>query len=231
MAGFRPRLWPTVITVPALLVLLGLGTWQLQRLEWKTALIEARDAALAQPPVELTAATPPETLRFRRAEATGTFLHEHELHLGPRVHGGRAGLHVLTPLRLADGGLLLVNRGWVPESARNPATRPEGQVGGETTVRGVIMALFGPNPFTPENDPAGNSWYWIDLPAMARAVGEPLLPMVLAADETARGGLPIGGQGRPELRNQHLEYAITWYALAAALAAIYVLFHRRPRGD
>ena len=230
MAGFRPRLWPTVLTVPALLVLLGLGTWQMQRLEWKTALIEARDAALAQPPVALTAATSPEALRFRRGEATGTFMHSRELYLGPRTHAGQPGYHVLTPLRLADGAVLLVNRGWVPADAKDPAKRPEGQAAGEVAVQGVVMALSGPNPFTPDNDPAANRWFWIDLPAMVRAVGEPLLPMVLAADGTAPGGLPVGGQGRPELRNQHLGYALTWYGLAVALGVIYVLFHRRRGG-
>jgi surfeit locus 1 family protein len=231
MAAFRPRLVPTLIALPLLLTLLGLGTWQVQRLQWKQALIDERDAALAQPPLTLTSSTSPGALRFRRAEATGTFLHERELHLGPRVHDGKAGLHALTPLRLADGGLLLVNRGWVPEAARDPGTRPDGQVGGEVTVTGVVMAYGPPNAFTPDNDATANTWYTIDLDAMSRAVGAPLLPVVLAADATpVPGGLPVGGQGRPELRNQHLQYAITWYALAVALVVIYVLFHRRRYG-
>ena len=231
MAGFRPRLWPTLIAAPVLLVLLGLGTWQVQRLQWKEALIAERDAAMAAPPVVLTADNAAELPRFRHATATGTFLHDRELHYGPRVFNGAVGLYVLTPLRLADGGLLLVNRGWVPEAARDPARRLQGQVEGEVSVTGVVMAYDPPNAFTPSNDPAANRWYAINLPAMSEAVGAPLLPAILAADAApVAGGLPVGGRGRPELRNQHLQYAVTWYALAVVLVVIYVLFHRRPRG-
>lgn len=231
MFGFRPRLWPTVITLPALGVLIALGTWQVHRLAWKTALLAQRDAALAAPPVPLTATTPPTALRFRRGVATGVFDHAHELYLGPRVHDGQAGVHVLTPLHLADGAVLLVNRGWVPDGLRDPARRAAGQLAGEQTVRGVVITPHGPGWFTPDNDPARNMWFWVDLQAMGKQVGADLLPYVLASDDTqVPGGVPIGGQGRIEIRNEHLQYAITWYALAVALLVIYVLYHRRPRG-
>jgi surfeit locus 1 family protein len=231
MRGFRPRLWPTLVTLPALAVLIGLGTWQVQRLQWKTELIAQREAALAAPPVAL----PDDpagfaALAFRRVEAAGRFLHERELHLQPRVLHGQVGAHVLTPLQLDDGRILLVNRGWVPEAARDPARRPEGQVAGPQTVTGVLRAGFAPGWFTPENQPAANQWFWIDIPAMARIVGEPLLPAVLDADaRPVPGGLPVGGQTPTEIRNDHLQYAVTWYALAVALLVIYVLFHRQPR--
>ena len=230
MASFRPKLWATVFTVPALILLIGLGTWQVQRLNWKTELLETRDAALALPPITLSKDTSPEAIGYRRGQATGTFLHDHELYLGPRVYNALSGLHVLTPMRLADGGVLLVNRGWVPTDGRDPRRRPDGQLAGEQTVRGIVLAPSAPGWFTPENDPAGNYWFWLDLDAMAAQVGEPLLPFVLATDETAvPGGLPIGGQGHVEVRNEHLQYAITWYGLAVVLIVIYVLFHRTPR--
>ncbi len=232
MFGFRPRLWPTVVTVPGLILLVTLGTWQVQRLAWKTDLLSARESALAEPPVPLTAETSPEALRFRRGEVVGTFDHAHELYLGPRVYDKHPGFHVLTPLRLADGAVLLVNRGWVPEDLRDPAKRPDGQLTGEQAVRGVVLTPSEPNAFTPDNEPANNLWFYVDLAAMGEAVGAELLPYILASDDTeVPGGVPIGGQGRLHIKNDHLQYAITWYSLAVVLLVIYVLYHRRPRGE
>ncbi|MEQ9638490.1 MAG: SURF1 family protein [Alphaproteobacteria bacterium] len=232
MVGFRPRLWPTVATVPALAILVALGTWQMQRLAWKTDLLAARDAALAAPPVPLDAGTSPDDLRFRRGEVTGTFDHAHELYLGPRVYDHHPGVHVLTPLRLADGAVLLVNRGWVPQDLRDAARRPAGQVEGVQTVRGVVLTPGPRGTYTPDNEPANNQWFYVDLDAMGRAIGAELLPFVLASDDTdVPGGVPIGGQGRLHIKNDHLQYALTWYSLAVVLLVIYVLFHRRSRSN
>ena len=118
MLGFRPTLWPTLITIPALAILLALGTWQLQRLEWKTALIAEREAALQAPPVALP--DDPAALRqmdFRRIRVSGEFLHGRSLLLSARSYQGRPGSHLLTPLRLETGRVLMVNRGWIPLDA------------------------------------------------------------------------------------------------------------------
>ena len=226
----RSILVPTLITLPAVIVLLGLGTWQVQRLGWKEALIAERAAGLAAAPIRVPAAgATAEEVDFRRGTATGRFRHDKEMYLTGRVRNGVAGHHVVTPLVLAGGAAVLVNRGWVPADRKDPARRAAGQVEGTVSVTGILRAPGAKGRFTPDNDPDGNTWFHLDVPAMAAAAGlDGALPYVLDADGTANpGGLPVGGQTPTALRNDHLQYAITWFALAAALAVIYLLAIRK----
>ncbi len=228
--GFRPTLWPTLFTIPAVAALVALGVWQLERLSWKEELIGRLQARSTEAPVPLEGAgDDPSALEFRRVTVTGTFLHDKELFLLDRSREGRPGLHVLTPLRRPDGGVVLVDRGWIPFERRDPATRREGQVSGVVTVEGIVRLAKGPGLFTPDNEPDKNLWFYVDPVAMAQAIGVDRLPpyYVLSADRNVPGGWPRGGQWRIDLRNDHLQYAITWFALAAALIVIYIAYHRR----
>ncbi len=229
--GIRPLLWPTLITFPAVLLALGLGTWQVQRLTWKNAVIADRQAKRAAPPLAgLPAQFDPALHEFRRASVEGRFRHDKELYLAARSMNGNAGYHVLTPLALAGGqGHVLVNRGWVPLARKEPDSRAPGQADGAVTVEGYLRHPAERGWFVPENVPQRNFWFTIDLPAMAAAqdISE-LKPYVFEADAAPnRGGFPIGGVTRFELPNDHLQYAITWFAMAAIGAAVYVLYHRR----
>ncbi len=229
--GFRPALWASVVALPAFVVLLGLGTWQVQRLEWKQELIADRAAALDLPAAPLPVdGAPLATFDYRRVSVTGRFLHNAEFHLGPRVFRGQVGLHVVTPFERSGGPIVLVDRGWVPEAARAASARAEGQVAGTVTLEGVARTDSPHNVFTPSNDAAANQWFWIDIAAMAKHAGIALQPAFVEAGTAPNpGALPIGGQTRVELPNNHLGYAVTWYALAAALAVIYTIYHRRCR--
>jgi surfeit locus 1 family protein len=236
---FRPTFWPTLFTIPALILLLGLGSWQVQRLFEKEAMIAEREARIAAAPVDLPApgaAAAAETLaglEFRRTVASGEFLHDKELYLAARTMRGNVGYQIVTPLRLASGGYLMVNRGWVPEAQKDPAKRAAGQVQGAVTVDGAIRMPGHQNWLQPDNEPQHNMWFWADLPAMAAGAGIPaneLVPVFLEAGPAPNpSGIPIGGQTKVNLPNDHLQYAITWYILAVALAVIYVLYHRKPR--
>jgi surfeit locus 1 family protein len=233
MLGFRPRLWPTLITLPSVLLMLGLGTWQLERLAWKQNLIAERTSGLAAP----VALWPDVRDRladqlWKRVRVEGQFLHDQEMLLAARSLNGNLGFHVVTPFRVAGDGVVLVDRGWIPLDRREPSRRAEGQIPGEIDVTAVVRPGHRAGWFTPDNHPADKLWYWLDLPAMAAAAGlaqEAVTDVYLEADATANpGGFPIGGQTRINLPNDHLQYAITWYALAVALAVIYIAWHRRP---
>jgi surfeit locus 1 family protein len=233
--GIRPLLWPTVCAAGALLVLLGLGTWQLDRRAWKEGLIAARQAALAAQPVALPEAIPdPAALEFHRVWVEGRFRHDRELHLTGRYYRDKPGYQVITPLVLDDGAAVLVNRGFVPLAAKDPASRAAGQVEGRVRIEGVVRLSGTPGRFTPANDPAANLWFYPDLAGMAAAAGlTRVRPVFVEAGPAPNpGGLPIGGQTQADLPNDHLQYAITWYSLAAALAVIYALFcHRHLTGE
>jgi surfeit locus 1 family protein len=240
VSGFRPLFWPTAISLPLLLVLLGLGTWQIERLHWKEGLIAARAAAIAAPPIavprDLDQARGKE---FRHVTATGTFLNDKEIFLGATDEGAETGFHLITPLRLDGGALLLVDRGWIPGNRKDPATRAAGQLAGRVTVEGLlrIVPTGRPNWFVPDNDCAKNYWFWVEGPAIARCVGvDSVLPVYMDAGPAPNpGGFPKGGVTRTSLPNDHLSYAITWFALAAGLVVVYVAFHlqqpsRPPQG-
>jgi surfeit locus 1 family protein len=241
--GFRPLLWPTLFTLPALLLMLGLGVWQLERLQWKTTLIAERAERMQAAPIDLP--RPGDDLaavEYRRVALAGSFLHDQELALAARSHLGIPGYHIVTPFRLADGLTVLVDRGWVPLARRDPKTRAEGQLPGEVTLAGLIRRPVGQGWMVPDNEPEHNLWFWFDLPAMARHAGitGPLAPVYVdAAAGNVPGGYPLGGETRVELPNDHLQYAFTWFSLAIALIVIYLVFHhqrgrlvlrRRPPG-
>ena len=243
--GVRVALWPTVIALPAFVALLALGTWQVDRAAWKRELIAERTTAIAGPVTALPRDREAlDKLGFRRVSVSGEFLHDKELllanrhlYLAVQLQMSRAGYHVLTPFRMADGGgLILVNRGWIPLARQDPSSRLAGQIDGPTTVEGFTRRPASASMFAPHNDRATGTWYWVDLAAMGDALGLTLLPIVIEAGEAANpGGLPLGGQTRVDLPDNHLPYAFVWYALAVALAVIYVLYHRRrpapERGD
>jgi surfeit locus 1 family protein len=243
---FRPTFWPTVFTIPAIALMLGLGIWQLDRLAWKTGLIAEIQSRLAAPPAPLDAVLAeaggdPDRVQFRRVRLTGEFLNEREMYLAARSMNGNPGYHLMTPFRETSGAVVLVDRGWVPVERKLPGQRAEGQLEGERIIEGVIRV---PRPekawFQPDNEPEQNMWYWVDLPALrahagikGAGAGEPTgdaaAVYVEAGPAANPGGFPIGGQTRVNLPNDHLQYAITWFALAVILAVIYVIYHRRPR--
>jgi surfeit locus 1 family protein len=233
----RSLLWPTIWSAFALLLLLALGTWQVQRLHWKEGLIAERNVALAAAPVPL-----PKTidaaraLEFHPVRADGEFLNNRELDLNAQSFAGDQGFRIITPFRLSDGTIVFIDRGFVPTDRRAPATRAAGEIAGPTAVTGLLRLPEPPGWFTPANEPAKNSWFSMDLPAMAQATGigaagaSSALPFYIDADKTpVPGGWPRGGQTITDLPNNHLQYAITWYALAVALVAIYIRFAIRRR--
>lgn len=228
---FRPRLWPTVFTLPVLLLLLGLGVWQVQRLHWKEGLIaERRAAARAVPEPVPHARTVTPDMNFRHVYAEGVFLNDKEIlvYAPPRI--GKSGFDVLTPLVQADGRIVFINRGFVPLGLRDPATRAAGEITGPVHLKGLLRLPPRRKPgwFIPDNDPRRHRWFWIDLPQMAAADGlARVAPYYVDADATPNpGGWPQGGLTVVRLPNNHLQYAIIWFSLAVVLLVIYVLSQR-----
>lgn len=216
-----------------LVALLGLGLWQLQRLDEKTTFLDLRQQRFDAAPMELPANDDqlPDSA-WRRIAVTGTFDHAHEIHLY-RPRGGENGYDVLTPLLPGGDGLrpVLVNRGWVPEQRKDPATRAEAQTAGMVTVTGYLDGSLGiRGRFTPENEPERNQWFWADFDAISARVGLQVRELVLVADATPNpGGFPLANPALPDIPNNHLQYALTWFALAAALVVFWLLLGVRGR--
>ncbi len=234
---FKPTFWATVATIPAMIIMLGLGTWQVQRLEWKREQVELRQERSLAPAIALDSVlAEPEDKEFFNVGVTGRFLHNKELYLAARSLNGNVGQQVITPFELTDGRVLLINRGWVPSEKRDPATRSEGQIEGERDIEGLVRfgGWKGYDFIRPDNDPVKNFWFYVDFDAMTAASGleNVIQTAYLDAGPAANpGGFPIGGQTRVKLRNDHFEYAVTWYALGLILAVIYFVYHYRPEED
>lgn len=230
--SFQPTLIGSLAAGLALTILLGLGAWQLQRQDWKTGLLDELETRSEAPPITLPPAFLPAELAFSRARLSGRFLAGRELRSAPRNLVKRPGLYVYTPFQLEDGRQILVERGWLPqrpgETAEPDSALPEGLV----TFEAVLLEEgWGGSPwFRPDNDPAKNVWHYVDTLAMAETAGlqRPVAGLYAVAlpgqlpGETLRARQP--GIDVPD---NHLEYAITWFSLAAILLVIFVIRHLR----
>jgi surfeit locus 1 family protein len=206
----------------------ALGVWQVERRAWKLDLIARVTARSTAAPAPL----PPraawrEDQSYRRVRVTGTLLNDRET-LVQAVTDYGPGWWVMTPLR-TDTTTLLVNRGFVPNERRDPKTRQAARSNDPVTITGLLRTTEPGGGFLRSNDPAANRWYSRDVAAIARARGlRDTAPFFLDADATPNpGGYPVGGLTVIAFRNNHLVYALTWFALAALSVAGAVMAWRK----
>lgn len=226
------RLIPLVLaTLPVLALLLTLGTWQVNRLRWKTSLLADIAASEAAPPQPLGAS--PAT--FAKVVVNGRFDHAREALLGVEVRGTTLGSHLLVPLLRPDAPPILVDRGWVPLERARPLDQPMGEV----SVTGYMIPADQRDWVSAKDDVPGRRFYIFDPAAIGTALNLPgVLPFGLVALAPAdqplgqpTSVLPAAARSLPRPTNPHLGYAITWYGLACALVGVAVVFAlRRPEG-
>ena len=236
--GKRSWLGLLVPAILAFVVLIGLGTWQIQRKAWKEGLIAALHAELAAPPIALPppaawASLDRKALEYHRVTFTAQFENAKEAlvfaapsNFRPDVEG--PGYWVFTPARLADGSRVLVNRGFVPDSRKAPASRPQGQTAGPIEIVGALRWPQERHWFTPNDEPANNLWFTGDPQAIAAAKGLDKGALAVAPfyveqeSPVPPGGLPKPGKLVVGLPDNHLQYALTWYGLALVLLISYL---------
>lgn len=225
-------LWrPTLAMLAALVILLSLGTWQLQRRAWKEDLLADIAARTKAEPIPLDAALrrwrAGEDLEYTRVRSTGRYRHGKERYYYAPGRDG-PGFHVYTPLETATGVIVLVNRGFVPERLKDQSERRDGLPAGETEIIGLLRSSGERGWFTPANDPAANLWFWRDLHGMAESAlgadASRVAPFFLDQEAGSGDAWPRPGATRLDLPNRHLEYALTWYGLALALIGVYSAF-------
>ncbi len=215
-------------------ILIALGTWQMQRLEWKENLLANIEQRLTANPVSIQdlidLANTGDDFEYQPVTLQGVFDHTKERHFFA-THNGFSGYYVYTPLS-GDFGTVFINRGFVPFDFKDPKMRLEGQVTDRVSITGLARKMLDekPSSVVPENDIAANIYYWKDLRSMAQTTGlefdnQDLNKFFIDADEAPNpGGFPQGGVTIIDLPNNHLQYAFTWYGLAATLLCIVVIF-------
>ena len=201
------------------------------------ALIAAVEQRLRAPPV--AAPGPAEWARvsfdsdaYRPVRVEGVFLHDRET-LVQAATGRGPGYWIMTPLRTEPGWAVLINRGFVPAEDRARAARRGGEPVGPVTVTGLLRMSEPGGGFLHSNDPAGDRWYSRDVEAIGRARGiEMLAPYFIDAGRSGGedGRQPVGGMTVVSFANNHLQYAITWFALMGLCGLGLVRIWRGERG-
>ncbi|MHB0772045.1 SURF1 family protein [Bradyrhizobium sp. 5.13L] len=220
----RPSLWLTVLSLAAFATLIALGVWQIERRAWKLALIDRVDQRVHAPagPIPSPAAWPKVSTaddEYRHVTVNGRFLHDRETLVQAVTEEG-PGYWVLTPLKRSDGTLVLINRGFVPPERRDASTRRDGNPDGQVEITGLLRMTEPNGGFLRNNVPQHNRWYSRDVAAIAAARGlRDVAPFFMDADAGSQiAGGPIGGLTVIRFPNNHLIYALTWFALAFMLA-------------
>ncbi|KAL7266147.1 surf-like protein, partial [Rhizina undulata] len=223
----KKRHGPGLIILAAIpITAFALGCWQVQRLTWKTDLITKFSEQLTRPPLPLpphidTAQIP--SFEYRRIIASGTLRHHQKMLIGPRIKGGENGYQIVTQLERPNGSKILVNR-----------ALPKGGL----EIEGLLRAPCKKNSSTPDNRPDIGEFYFPDVEGMAKLVGaqpvwveETMEPDLVTALDMEANGVPIGRPADVNLRNQHMQYIVTWFGLSAAASIIFYLLVRKPLRD
>jgi len=225
---FTPRPVPTIAAAVMLALLVSLGRWQAMRAEEKQTRQALFDMRLAAPPFKLPGASADlETLLFRRVVAEGRYLADAQVFIDNRVHQGRAGFHVVTPLRIdGSAATVLVNRGWVARTADYP--RPPGVAvpEGPVSVSGVAVTPPARVLELSSETVAGNVWQNLSLTRFRERTRLDVLPYVVLASPPAPGlaavhETPDAGVAK------HKEYSLTWFSLAATVAILWIALNLR----
>ena len=231
----------TVATLAALALLVGLGLWQIHRLHWKRQVIATLQSRLSAPPVTLCTVArrisgnriDAERTDWLRVRASGRFVGDRSLYLYATLDGV-AGWHMVSAFKAEGGCGVLVDRGFIPDRLRRTKKDIVRPAPAPLALTGHIRTHSrGQGAFTPDNEPHANRWYWWDIPAMAAEfdLGRDSLAtafVVVAepsgANATDRPQWPRALNPMPDLPNHHLQYALTWFALALCLLGVYAAF-------
>ena len=216
----RALLVPVIATAVMFVLLVGLGVWQLQRRQWKLGLLAQIDLAEASPPIPL----PDRPLPFTKVIVSGHLRDDLRALYGSDVRdvpGGTAiGAGLVEPLERPGHAPLLVDRGWVPDGQR-------GAPGGDATVVGYVRPAETPGLLSLTDDPAARRFYTLDPARIGAALGLPTVaPFTLVALGSG-GGLPQPAMALPRPPNDHLNYAMTWFGLAASLLVVFAAYTRK----
>lgn len=225
---------PTLLFVMMLAMLVALGTWQMQRLQWKTALLADIEQRLVAEPLDMVQWDGQRDVHFQRVHLTGQFVGP-AVTMPAKVYDGVVGAHIVQLFAtLPERGLFMVNRGWVAnDQLASVLVQMQSVPTAQRTISGLLRLPSAAGAFTPPNDVARRIFYSYqpaDFAQIAHGVAQSVQPYVLELDTGLNGPLPIkSGIFVPTLPNKHLSYALTWYGLAIVLCIIYGVYFRQAR--
>lgn len=229
---FAPGFALTLAVSLAFTILIGLGTWQAQKIGPKSKLIDSINAGLSAEPIELSVhVDDPEAIAYRRIAFEGDAIDIAPLRLFGTNLDGRPGYYLYKPVVRDFGRAVFVNFGWIPMELADEPVLPVGPV----TVSGVLVPSATPGGFSVPNDLKQRDWFTADVFEMGQYFGYGAKDhyhfRVFADAMGAAAGYPLGGQVRVDIPNDHLEYMLTWYGIALALLGVYVAYGFKKARD
>lgn len=221
----KPHGFLILAAMPVFCVLIALGSWQLKRLDWKNNLQKKIDARISAAPIPVHKLQSDwqngivEPHEFYPVMIKGTYLHAQEKHLYA-LKNGKPGWRIITPLRSAhDTKIFMIDRGFAADRQKEPDTRKQNLPAGQVSIAGILRLPQKQKFWLDlDNNPAENQWFWRDLQAMSDDIEGDVAPFFIEEiSAETRPDAPFPGPSVTKLRNRHLEYALTWYGLAATL--------------
>ncbi|MEE2694955.1 MAG: SURF1 family protein [Pseudomonadota bacterium] len=221
--SFKPKPFPLIAFLCALSMLISLSAWQFKRLKWKNELIAQRVTSYELETKRLKDISLSKENEFRKIIVEGELLNEYEMFMPALSRNGNNGFHILVPIRTIDGKLIIYDSGWVPLKKKEKNKRSENLIRGVNKFEAVIRTSGRKGYFQPDNDPKSNTWFFVEPEKHSEYTGLELQNnYYLEALNNGPNGLPIGNQTRIYLRNNHLQYALTWLMIGVGLISVFV---------
>ena len=220
--SFKPRPFPLFAFIVALSILLGLSGWQIKRLNWKNDLISQRISSFESDPISFVNMNQPEKNEFRKVFVDGQLLNEFEMYMPALSKRGNNGFHILVPLKTTSGKFIIYDTGWVPLKIKEKEKRLLNISKNSQTFEAVIRTSGRKGYFQPDNDLNTNTWFFVEPELMSKYLKMNFEnEYYLEAVKNGPNGFPLGNQTRIYLRNNHLQYALTWLMIACGLVGVF----------
>ena len=228
--SFKPKLVPLVSFAIALLILLSLSLWQVKRLVWKTNLIEQRVSNFEGEPKNLFDIKKPNENEFKKVFIEGQLLNNLEFFMPALSKNGNNGFHIIVPMEVEKKKLILFDTGWVPLAKKEKNKRLNNLIKEKKIFTAVIRLPGRKGYFQPDNDNIKNFWFFVEPKLMEETISMKLENrFYLEAVDNGPNGYPLGNQTRIYLRNNHLQYAITWFLIALSLIGVFIFASIRKK--
>ena len=208
----------------AIIILVSLGTWQLERLRWKTDILTSMKTSLSMPPLEISSDIIKNinNYSYRQIQLTGSYLYTNHFTIYSKVLNKKVGKHLVIPFK-TQYGTILVNRGFIPKDYKIPGSSETEII----KINGIVKFQQSINYFTPQNNIFKNEWYYINIDEVSEYISVPLLNFYIVEENNINEEYPVGSQYNINIPNDHLQYAITWFSLAFALSIFMNIFWRK----
>ena len=220
---FKPKIIPIIATILGLAILLSLSVWQMKRLSWKKNLIETRIDRYEKNSKELNEFKDLSDSEFYKVNVIGSFINNKEMFMPALSKNGNNGFHILVPIKLLDGKTIIYDTGWVPTHKKEQAKRTENLDDNISIKESVIRLPGRKGKYQPDNELENNFWFFVDTQEMSKYLNLNVeKEFYLEAANDGPEGYPLGGQTRIYIRNNHLQYAITWFLIACTLLGVFL---------